>query len=472
VAFRVRAIAGALVEGLWLHPSVGLLAGVGLALAAPTVAGWLPPDSLGVLRPAPDLLRPGLKALGGVAVTLLTVTLSVLMVVLQSVATQYSPRLVRHVLRSQVGQATVAAFAAAVGLSATGLLVLARTPAPRLEAVIGAEAAALAAVDLFALIYFVHYFTFSLQAPNVAHRIHHAVVRALERERRRGNVPPDASGRPEVLASWPTGRGRVATALDAEYVQACAATALLRIAARHDLYVQAYAAPGHFVSDQARLVEVWPPERATARRLRALRRAFFLANDRRITTDPLYGLDLLAEIALRALSPDHNDLVTAETCARYAGDILVRLARAPAPPATLRDRSGAPRVRLVARTFEDVLRGAVSDLARVAARYHPPVLEVVLEVVRAAGAAAEAQHRRAAAESLADELAGLRPASPRSTVGPQREAARRWPVEAASRGRRAAVPTFASLRRAARQHGAAPERGGERPPGVASGRSA
>ncbi|MCO5168734.1 MAG: DUF2254 domain-containing protein [Planctomycetes bacterium] len=448
--FRVRALLGAVMDGLWLHPTLGVALGAGLAPLAPRIGSALPAAAVERLHPVNGSLQPGLQTLAGVAITLLALTLSVLMVVLQSVASQYSPRLVRSILRDQVSQGTFATLAAAVGFSGVGLALLEGGATPEVGAALAMQAAALAALAFGALVYFIHYYTFTLQAPNLAYRVHHATSRALasaERIERRLGL----ARAPGTHGAWPADPGHAVHAGDVDYVQAFDEGALLRYASRHDLRLAVRAAPGDFVAERAALLEVWPAERVTPARRRTLRRAFYLANDRRVEGDPLKGLELLAEIALRALSPDHNDPRTAETCVLYQGDLLVRMARAPDCADALQDAAGEVRVLRRARPFAELLERALADVARHAAARHPPLLCAILELCRDLRRAAATPERREAVASFAREVAELEVRWPllpsdRRRLGACRadtaqEPARSEPGSAAG-GARPVVPSF------------------------------
>lgn len=450
--FRARAILGALLDGLWFHPIVGLALGVGLALLAPWGGRWLAPATVHALQPALASLQQALRALAGLSVTLLALSLSVLMVVLQSVATQHSPRMVRSVLRAQVGQWTVAAFAVSAGYALTGLALLEGPPHPTLLVALALEGGVLTALNVGAFVYFIHYFTFSLQAPNLAYRVHHTAARAqAHAETCETRL---ARTRAQDGASWPASPGRRVTARDVEYLQALDAAALLRFSARHDLYVRVMTRVGDLVPGDGALLEVWPAERATPSLVRGLQSAFFLANDRQVEADATYGFELLAEMALRALSPDRNDPRTAETCIGYLRDLLVRSARASAPSSALCDAAGTPRLLREVLPFEQLLDRALGDVAREAARRHPPLLCALLELLEDVAHAATAPDRRRATVAFARGVAKLEPHGPLLPADRRRLAERRaslagpaWAAPSrrgpSGRGAQPSVPSFA-----------------------------
>jgi uncharacterized membrane protein len=84
--------------------------------------------------------------------------------------------------------------------------------------------------------------------------------------------------------------------------------------------------------------------------------------ERSFHQDPMLALRLLADIALRALSPAVNDPATAVDTVDAIEGLLRPLATRDLEVADVVDRFGASRVRLVVPGWEDYLRTGVEDL--------------------------------------------------------------------------------------------------------------
>jgi uncharacterized membrane protein len=98
-----------------------------------------------------------------------------------------------------------------------------------------------------------------------------------------------------------------------------------------------------------------------------VQQAVVLGLERSFVQDPLFAFRLLADIALRALSPAVNDPATAvdvldviENLLRTVGGRALRMTPFP-------DDHGVPRVRIALPEWEDFLRTGVEDLLPVAA---------------------------------------------------------------------------------------------------------
>jgi uncharacterized membrane protein len=82
---------------------------------------------------------------------------------------------------------------------------------------------------------------------------------------------------------------------------------------------------------------------------------------RTVEQDPAYGLRLLADIAIRGLSPAVNDPTTAVQALNQIEDVLVRLAHRPLGPAWLGEADGVPRVAVTAPRWADLVGLALDE---------------------------------------------------------------------------------------------------------------
>lgn len=137
--------------------------------------------------------------------------------------------------------------------------------------------------------------------------------------------------------------------------------AVTEIAARHDVHVTCLAAVGSFVEPGAPLLRVTPPP-VPADAARRLTGAVRLGSSRHIGHDPAYGLRLLVDVAIRALSPAVNDPTTAVQALDQIEAVLLRLAHRPLGTAVFHDTHGTPRLTLPRPDWEDVLDLALAEI--------------------------------------------------------------------------------------------------------------
>ena len=84
--------------------------------------------------------------------------------------------------------------------------------------------------------------------------------------------------------------------------------------------------------------------------------------DRTFDQDPKYALRLLADIAIKALSPAINDPTTAVQALDHIQDYLLRLGGRRLEIGALRDRQGTPRLVVPCPSWEDFLRLAFDEI--------------------------------------------------------------------------------------------------------------
>ncbi|MFD0634848.1 DUF2254 domain-containing protein [Catenulispora yoronensis] len=121
---------------------------------------------------------------------------------------------------------------------------------------------------------------------------------------------------------------------------------LVRVATERDLRVEFTAAVGDFLTVGTRLADVHAsgprPRTLTAPELQRLIR---VGPRRTIAQDPAYGIRLLVDIAIRALSPAVNDPTTAVQALDQIDDALTRLASADLGTGSVADAGGTTRIR-------------------------------------------------------------------------------------------------------------------------------
>ncbi|MCX5408806.1 DUF2254 domain-containing protein [Streptomyces sp. NBC_00335] len=159
--------------------------------------------------------------------------------------------------------------------------------------------------------------------------------------------PPPAAGATAVLWSGP-----------AVVVQQIDVRALVGLAREHDCSITFLVAPGATVSRGMTLAEVTGGELPEA----ALRGALETGVERTFDQDPDLPFRLLADIALRALSPAVNDPATAVESMDRLEDLLTRLAGVELGIGHFADEGGRSRVTLPVPDWERYVRTAVDDL--------------------------------------------------------------------------------------------------------------
>ena len=140
---------------------------------------------------------------------------------------------------------------------------------------------------------------------------------------------------------------------------------LVDIAEQLDAVIRLVHRPGHFVIAHRPLARVWPAGSA-GQVAEALDEAHVTGPHRTLTQDPVFALDQLVEIAIRALSPAVNDTFTALTCIDWLSAGLSEISARSLDEGIYRGRSGKIRLiesdpsygRMVNRSFDKVRQAA------------------------------------------------------------------------------------------------------------------
>ncbi len=328
-----------------------------------------------------DGARQLLSALAAGVITVLGVVFSVTIVALTLASQQFGPRMLRNFIRDLGTQATLGSFVATFTYA---LLTLATvgggnrsdTFVPQISVTV---ALALVFGNVLVLIYFIHHITVSIQLPVVISAIAGSLSRAIDIQfpaavTSNPGSPQRTAASAGGLAQRLSGEGSVVTATKSGYLQFVSYEKLVTITARHDAVVQLLYRPGHFVTHGLPLARVWPP-RVAGDVVEALSRAHVTGPNRTIDQDPVFAIDQLVEIAIRALSPAVNDTFTALTCIDWLADGLCTASERPVFDGVHRDGNGAVRVielgpsypRMVNRAY-DKIRQAGATMPAVAIR--------------------------------------------------------------------------------------------------------
>lgn len=137
---------------------------------------------------------------------------------------------------------------------------------------------------------------------------------------------------------------------------------LIDEATRADALVVFRVGVGDTVHDDSPLADIHGGEM----RDEVVRAAVVLSAERTFDQDPTLAFRLLADIALRALSPSVNDPATAVDAMDAAEGLLRAVAKRDLAVSDLNDDAGVTRVRLLLPIWEDYLRIAIEDLLQFA----------------------------------------------------------------------------------------------------------
>jgi uncharacterized membrane protein len=318
-----------------------------------------------------DAERQVLIAIAAAVITVIGVVFSITILALTLASQQFGPRMMRNFVRDIGNQVTLGVFVGTFVYSVLGLVSINSVSPTFVPYLSTSVAEALLLVDLGILIYFIHHIAKSIQLPEVIAGIADDLMGSIDAEF------PDEVGSGEAAAHLRAGRSvpELLTLMEADgavvpsqvsgYIQYVGYAQLISIASRTDSVIRLEHRPGHYLATGRPLAFVWPRAAAPEVAL-ALSKAHVTGPHRTLVQDPVFAIDQLVEIAIRALSAAVNDTFTALTCIDWLSAGLGRVSGRVLDEGVYRDSSGKVRLiefdpsyaRMVNRAFDKIRQGA------------------------------------------------------------------------------------------------------------------
>ena len=319
-----------------------------------------------------DAERQVLISIAAGVITVVGVVFSITILALTLASQQFGPRMMRNFVRDVGNQITFGVF---VGTFVYSVLVLGSinslspTFVPHLSASV---AEALLLLDIGVLVYFIHHIARSIQLPEVIAGIASDLMASIDAEFPEQVGEPITEARQEEsgksvpeLLKLVEERGAVVPSPVSGYIQYVGYSHLIGIATRTDSFIRLEHRPGHYLATGRPLAMVWPQGAAPEVAL-ALRKAHVTGPHRTLVQDPVFAIDQLVEIGIRALSAAVNDTFTALTCIDWLSAGLGRVSGRILDEGVYRDAQGRVRLiesdpsyaRMVNRSFDKIRQAA------------------------------------------------------------------------------------------------------------------
>jgi uncharacterized membrane protein len=381
-------IVHALAGRLWIIPSLGVVAGIGLSLLTVAIDrrnenGLLSQSIVGNATDAQSVLT----TIATSVVTLTSMVLTVTLVAVQLAMGQFSPRIVRALLDDRGDQIAIAIFAATFTFAIFSLRAIDTGPGDlAVPGVTVLTAFALATASAFALFFFVHHAGQQLRVGALVDLVGDELRSQLDH---RFPATPARRENPSVLLSRRAGN-----------VIHCDRDGLVAEARRAGCRLELVPMMGDFVTHDAPLLRVHGDgARLDRERVRGL---IALDDERTHRDDPAYGVRKLVDVAQRALGTAANDATTAVQVVNRLHDCLRQIADRPTPNGHFCDEDGELRfservldwdgyvrlafdeIRLAAGAYPQVTRrleAALADLKTVAPLERQPALDRQLRLL-------------------------------------------------------------------------------------------
>ncbi len=315
---------------LFGFPIIFTLLMIGIAIGIHYVADQ--PQVIESLPPLPqwsriheDAAATTLSVVTGIMATAVAILYSTLFVMQTLTSTQFSPRLLYGTARHRWLRRCTSACVGTLAYSLTTLSLLGSATGfdQRFGVFLGV---ALAVFSIFILLFTLTNMSQTVQINYIIDRVARESRRAIEsrmKDRIRGKV---STANPEQPSAPPRTFPRTLEADKSGYLQVVDFEELERVANDAGVSIEIQVQIGEFVTKEVALLTILglgQDERAGRQLERKLIDNFYIGPIPTIEQDPEYGVRLLVDIALKAISPAVNDPSTAVTCLDYLEGLLV-----------------------------------------------------------------------------------------------------------------------------------------------------
>ena len=332
--------------------------------------------------------RDVLIAIAAAIITVVGVVFSITILALTLASQQFGPRMMRSFVRDVGNQVTLGVFVATFTYSVLVLGSITIYPhngfAPNLSVTV---AEFMMLVDVAVLVYFINHIAASIQLPEVIAGIARDLDDAIDAEFPIAGVTDDTPARvrfddttsPEELTPCSydrrTRRRGAGRQERLPPVRGLPPTGQDRQAGRRG---DSSRVPSRSLHRGREAVAKVFPREAAQQVDKALAKAHVTGPHRTLTQDPVFAIDQLVEIAIRALSPAVNDTFTALTCLDWISSGICRLSGRELTERVFRDEEG--RVRLMGADWSYLkIVNRAFDKIRQAARGMPAVIIRILD---------------------------------------------------------------------------------------------
>jgi len=370
-------------NSVWLLPAVGAVLGAGLAeffVANPLdTHHWLLRGM--AWRASVEEARASLGSVLGVVLTILSIALSLSLLVMQNIASQYSPRLLRLFMHGLGFRILIPTFVATAVYCLAGMYAFGFVEDPGVAPRPALSIAMLLLVCCGMALVFQTTSTLSLvRAEQIVRQTKAYSLKVAHKLDRRRRL--DAEQPPSVPAR--SGTWRPVSSPSSGFVVDIDARALLRLAEARELVIHVDVVIGEPVVRGGRLCRVLSgrePLEEDPPMEEAVERTMIIGPWREPDRDLALGVRQLVDVAIKALSPGINDPSTAVESLDQLTVLLCELCALRQGPRVLADPEGRPRVFLPALELRDYLVLATEQISR----YGAGEPAVVLRLLRLAG---------------------------------------------------------------------------------------
>jgi uncharacterized membrane protein len=399
-------------SSFWFIPGLMTLVGIAFSFAMVALDRSLESRSIDVTPwlygASPDGARQLLTTIASSVITATSLVFSMMLVALTLASQQLGPRLLESFMRDRLNQLVLGSF---VATFVYALLVLRAVreggPEEFVPYCATSMAIALSIMTFGILIFFIHHVGASIQSDAVVARVGLDLETLIDKTlkpgaRDKGDQTARDAARdrgyafPEDFDATAAGVCVAASG----YLQTADFDSLKRLAAKRGLRIRLDCRPGHFLVAAVPVAFVHPAGRVDDAVRDEIRRALVTGPKRTPAQDMEYEIRVMAEIAIRALSPGINDYYTAVRCVDGLTASLASILAREFPDPALRDDDGNVVLLTMPCEFEGLVRAAFDDIRQSAQGNTAVTIRLVDAIDTLSSLCGEDGHRHALERQL------------------------------------------------------------------------
>src|SRR5205823_13992922 len=235
-----------------------------------------------------------LSTIAGALITVVALTFSITIIVLQLVSSQYTPRALRGFLQDRITQVVAGSFFA---ISTYCLIVLTTIPdssAPGqsfFPAISITVAMILGSLGLVLLLIFIHHTGSVIQVTDITARIAMQTMQAMDPQYQTLiSEPLEAETSSPIRSRYVEEIPARFCASHPGYIQRIVFSHLSNVLQRPGLYLYLPVCPGDFVTEETVIAEVWPAQAADMACRKAIFDSIYIERERDFYQDALFGV--------------------------------------------------------------------------------------------------------------------------------------------------------------------------------------
>lgn len=280
--------------------------------------------------------------------TMTTLSFSVIMVVLTTYASEFSPRALQNFMKDKVTQHVLGIYSLGF-IFALLLLFLVDYGEPILRPLV---MVIITIVNLGAFIYFTHHSARFLQVNNLIETMKNEGIKIVEElYKKQQSYRKYSTWNENEILEFKEVAKTIVKSKHSGYVQNIQWNAIVKWANKHNSLIELHVQPGSYIPKDLPIMTIWTDEKLKG----DVHSFFVVGKERSDIQDFEFTIQKIEEIALRTIAPSANDPHTAINCINRIGILLIELGEFYEQTPYLADTQDHLRVIHEPKSFEDYL---------------------------------------------------------------------------------------------------------------------